>query len=111
MEAAEDELPHLLAGREPKCQNPNDIGTHDYSRLPRAVIFGRGYSPEQVEDLKKKFAGFAQEPVVWMRGNPADLPAGGVAPPDYVEKIVGRMKKEMRTWRDGEGDIEKTLVY
>ncbi|BAE66597.1 hypothetical protein BDV35DRAFT_145358 [Aspergillus flavus] len=75
-EAAEAELPHLLAGRDPQSRSPNQIGTHDYSRPPRAVIFGRGYGPQQVEELKKKFAGVAKEPVAWVRGNPADLPAG-----------------------------------
>ncbi|KAJ6190238.1 hypothetical protein N7519_000259 [Penicillium mononematosum] len=67
-EAAEAELPYLLAGREPQSQSPNEIGTHDYSRPPRAVIFGRGYGPQQVEELKKKFAGIAKEPVAWVRG-------------------------------------------
>ncbi|PYH52360.1 uncharacterized protein BO96DRAFT_469387 [Aspergillus niger CBS 101883] len=91
-EAAEAELPHLLAGRDPQSRSPNEIGTHDYSQPPRAVIFGRGYEPQQVEELKKKFAGVPKEPVAWVRGNPADLPAGA-AGPDYAQNVAADMKK------------------
>ncbi|KAK9489073.1 hypothetical protein V1508DRAFT_429182 [Lipomyces doorenjongii] len=109
-EAAEAELPHLLAGRDPQSRSPNEIGTHDYSRPPRAVIFGRGYEPQQVEELKKKFDGVAKEPVAWVRGNPADLPAGA-AGHDYAQNIAADMKKMLKKWRDeGEKD-EEILVY
>ncbi|RHZ56293.1 uncharacterized protein CDV56_108093 [Aspergillus thermomutatus] len=91
-EAAEAELPHLLAGRDPQSQNPNDVGTHDYSRSPRAVIFGRGFESEQVEELKKKVAGIAKEPVAWVAGNPADFPTGPPGP-DYPQKAAADIKK------------------
>ncbi|KFY48784.1 hypothetical protein V496_10227 [Pseudogymnoascus sp. VKM F-4515 (FW-2607)] len=90
-EAAEAELPHLLAGRDPQSQSPNGIGTHDYSRPPRAVIFGRGYNPQQVEELKKKFAGIAKEPVAW--------------------NIAADMKNVLNKWRDRGGKDEEILVY
>ncbi|GIC88901.1 uncharacterized protein Aud_005303 [Aspergillus udagawae] len=109
-EAAEAELPHLLAGRDPQSQNPNDIGTHDYSRPPRAVIFGRGYEPQQVEELKKKMAGIAKEPVAWVRGNPADAPVG-VPLPDYAQKVAVDMKRLLGKWRDAGGKDEEILVY
>ncbi|KAF7178943.1 hypothetical protein CNMCM7691_007767 [Aspergillus felis] len=109
-EAAEAELPHLLAGRDPQSQNPNDVGTHDYSRPPRAVIFGRGYEPQQVEELKKKFAGIAKEPVAWVRGNPADAPVGAVGP-DYAQKVGLDMKRLLGKWRDAGAKDEEILVY
>ncbi|KAF7166982.1 hypothetical protein CNMCM5623_000470 [Aspergillus felis] len=109
-EAAEAELPHLLAGRDPQSQNPNDVGTHDYSRPPRAVIFGRGYEPQQVEELKKKFAGIAKEPVAWVRGNPADAPVGAVGP-DYAQKVGLDMKRLLNEWRDSGAKDEEILVY
>lgn len=109
-EAAEAELPHLLAGRDPQTQSPNDIGTHDYSRPPRAVVFGRGYNPQQVEELKKKCAGIAEKPVAWVRGNQADLPAGA-AGPGYVPNITADMMKVLKTWRDGGEKDEEILVY
>ncbi|KAF3402478.1 hypothetical protein DPV78_004849 [Talaromyces pinophilus] len=109
-EAAEAELPHLLAGRDPQSQSPNEIGTHDYSRPPRAIIFGRGYEPQQVEKLKKKFYGVAKEPVAWVRGNPADLPAGA-AGPDYAQNIAADMKKMLKKWRDRGEKEEEILVY
>ncbi|GIC93046.1 uncharacterized protein Aud_009525 [Aspergillus udagawae] len=91
-------------------KSPNEIRTYDYSRPPRAVIFGRGYEPQQVEELKKKFAGVAKEPVAWVRGNPADLPAGA-AGPDYAQNIAADMKKVLNKWRDVEGKDEEILVY
>ncbi|GAQ03894.1 hypothetical protein ALT_1215 [Aspergillus lentulus] len=109
-EAAEAELPHLLAGRDPQSQNPNEVGTHDYSRPPRAVIFGRGYEPHQVEELQKRFAGVAKEPVAWVRGNPADVPAGGPGP-DYTQKVAADMKKVLSKWRDAGAKDEEILVY
>ncbi|KAL3450535.1 hypothetical protein BJX65DRAFT_294205 [Aspergillus insuetus] len=90
------ELPHLLAGRGPESRSPNEIGTHDYSRPPRAVSFGRGYEPQKVEELEKKFA--------------ADLPAGA-AGPDYAQNIAADMKKVLHEWRDGGGKDEEILVY
>ncbi|GIJ90289.1 hypothetical protein Asppvi_009243 [Aspergillus pseudoviridinutans] len=108
-EAAEAELPHLLVGRDPQSQNPNDIGTHDYSRPPRAVLFGRGYEPQQVEELKKKFAGIAKEPVAWVRGNPADVPVAPV--PDYAQKVAVDMKTVLGKWRDAGAKDEEILVY
>lgn len=110
-EAAEAELPHLLAGRKPQSQNPNEIGTHNYSQRPRAVIFGRGYEPQQVEELKNKFAGAAKDHVAWVRGDPADLPANGVAGPDYAQNITARMKKVLKNWSDEGGKDEEILVY
>ncbi|KAF2009063.1 hypothetical protein BU24DRAFT_415415 [Aaosphaeria arxii CBS 175.79] len=109
-EAAEAELPHLLAGRNPQSQTPNEIGTNNYSRPPRAVVFGRGYDPHQVEELKKKFASVAKEPVAWVRGNPGDLPVGAVGP-DYAQLIVADMKKVLNKWRDGGEKDEEILVY
>jgi hypothetical protein len=89
------EITALLAGRDPRFRSPNEIETHDYSRPPHAVIFGRGYGPQQVEELKKKFAGVAKEPVAWVRENPADLPAGA-AGPDYAQNIAADMKKVLK---------------
>ncbi|EAL84206.1 hypothetical protein KXW98_005273 [Aspergillus fumigatus] len=110
VEAAEAELPHLLAGRDPQSRYSNELGTHDYSRPPRAVIFGRGYEPQQVEELKEKFAGVAKEPVAWVRGNPADVPAGGPGP-DYAQKVAADMKQVLKKWRDAGAKDEETLVY
>ncbi|KAF7156376.1 hypothetical protein CNMCM6106_009643 [Aspergillus hiratsukae] len=110
LEAAEAELPHILAGREPQCQDPNDVGTHDYSQPPRAIIFGRGFAPEQVEELFKKFKGSAKEPVAWLRGDPKDVPVGGPGP-GYAEKVVGDMKKVLDKWRDAGAKDEEILVY
>jgi hypothetical protein len=110
VEAAEAELPHILAGREPQCQDPNDVGTHDYSRPPRAIIFGRGFAPEQVEGLFEKFKGCATEPVAWLRGDPKDAPVGPPGP-GYAQEVVVDMKKVLDKWREAGAKEEEILVY
>lgn len=54
--------------------------------------------------------GVAKEPVVWARGNPADLPTGA-AGPDYAQTIAADMKKVLSKWRDEGGKDEEILVY
>jgi hypothetical protein len=74
------------------------------------VIFGRGFEAKQVEEIKKKFAGVAKEPVAWVRGNPADVPAVGPGP-DYTQKVAADMKKVLNKWRDAGAKDEEILVY
>jgi hypothetical protein len=74
------------------------------------VIFGRGYGPQQVEELKNKCAGIAKEPIAWVRGDPAQLPTGA-AGPDYVRKISTDMKNVVTKWVEEGGKDVEILVY
>ncbi|KAI0465573.1 hypothetical protein F4859DRAFT_376801 [Xylaria cf. heliscus] len=50
--AAESDLPYLLRGEAPPTAPTNAVGSADYSRGPaRAIVFGRGFSQKQAEDL------------------------------------------------------------
>ncbi|EAW08961.1 uncharacterized protein ACLA_099050 [Aspergillus clavatus NRRL 1] len=109
-EAAEAELPHLLTGRDPQSQNPNDVGTHDYTRPARAVIFGRGFEPKQVEALKDRFGASAKEPVAWIAGNPADVPVGAPGP-DYAVKVAQGVKVVLERWKTGDQPKDELIMY
>ncbi|OJJ02088.1 hypothetical protein ASPVEDRAFT_150790 [Aspergillus versicolor CBS 583.65] len=87
-EGAHADLPLLLAGRDPQSTAPNDIGTHNYTQPPRAVIFGRGFTPDFVQELKKAYADRSQEPVAWVAGDPAKVPTG-IPGPGYAEVYRG----------------------
>ncbi|KAL4769987.1 hypothetical protein BDW60DRAFT_94324 [Aspergillus nidulans var. acristatus] len=110
-EAVHAELPLLLSGQDPQpaVTSPNDVGTHDYSRPPRAVIFGRGYTSEFVQQLKEAYQSHSPEPVAWVMGDPATAPTGP-PPPAYAEATANTVKNVLAAWKEqGEGDA--FLVY
>ncbi|KAJ5387805.1 hypothetical protein N7509_010346 [Penicillium cosmopolitanum] len=76
-EEIQAELPALLAGRKPQAAASNDIGSHDYTRPARAVIFGRGYQMEEIEKFRKAAAGHFSEPIAWVISDPANVQSGG----------------------------------
>ncbi|KAI0453335.1 hypothetical protein F5B21DRAFT_525892 [Xylaria acuta] len=66
-EYAKDNLPDLLAGRGPKSPSSNNLGTHDYRKAPRAVIFGRAFDPAHVKRALMEWenAGVGSENIVY----------------------------------------------
>ncbi|CBF80104.1 hypothetical protein AN7786.2 [Aspergillus nidulans FGSC A4] len=110
-EAVHAELPLLLSGQDPQpaVTSPNDVGTHDYSRPPRAVVFGRGYAPEFVQQLKERYQSYCPEPVAWVMGDPATAPTDP-PPPGYAEATANTIKNVLATWRE-QGERDAFLVY
>ncbi|CAG7990290.1 unnamed protein product [Penicillium salamii] len=45
LKAAQSEIPHILAGRDPQSPS-NNIGTKNYTHQARAIIFGRAFDLE-----------------------------------------------------------------
>ncbi|KAI1186004.1 hypothetical protein F5B17DRAFT_405790 [Nemania serpens] len=88
-EAAKADLPHLLRGSEPPTAPTNAVGSHDYSRPVRAVLFGRGFTQQEAETLYGLYKDVAPS-VLWVAGAETGRPPGGVVaePPPGVEKIV-----------------------
>ncbi|KAI2627128.1 hypothetical protein GGS21DRAFT_492959 [Xylaria nigripes] len=115
VEAAKEDLPYLLEGREPPHKPTNDIGTQRYTQPTRAVLFGRGFSQKEAEVLYDLFKNVGTEPVLWVAGATVNLPGGrelphGFAPPEGVDKIVVRaFRKALEKWR-GEGGVRDELV-
>ncbi|KAI0449566.1 hypothetical protein F5B21DRAFT_509062 [Xylaria acuta] len=110
--AAQSDLPHLLRGSAPPDAATNTVGSADYSRGgARAVLFGRGFSQRQAEELyaANKDQGGEGEgeggaAVVWIAGAEANRPAGLPLepPPPGIEKImVPVFKAQLEKWVKG----------
>ncbi|KAL2851667.1 hypothetical protein BJX68DRAFT_235483 [Aspergillus pseudodeflectus] len=108
-DVAKSELPKLLAGQEP-LPLTNDVGTNNFTQPPRVVMFGRGYPPEFVQELKNSLAGIAQEPVAWVVGDPAKAPTAPPGP-GYVEQVAKDVKAAVAKWAEEGGTQDAFIVY
>ncbi|KAK4946197.1 hypothetical protein LTR10_014709 [Elasticomyces elasticus] len=109
-EDAKADLGSLVAGHGPKSPSSNHIGTHDYSKPPRAVIFGRGYSAAHVKELNHLFRGKASHPIAWIAGDP-DVKSPTFPPgQNYAEKAADNVKRAFAKWSDA-GGVNEDLVY
>ncbi|KAF2965885.1 hypothetical protein GQX73_g7701 [Xylaria multiplex] len=110
-EAAKADLPYILQGQAPPTAPINSVGSGDYSRPVRAVIFGRGFTQEQAETLYGLYSAEAKEPVLWVAGAAANR-GPGTEPPPGVEKIMVPIFKEIlkKGVEGGEGKGKSELV-
>ncbi|KAL2807907.1 hypothetical protein BJX63DRAFT_410940 [Aspergillus granulosus] len=109
VETAQSELPKLLTGKEPTPAT-NDVGTGNFTQRPRIVMFGRGYTPETVEELKKSLTDVVKEPVAWVVGDPAKAPTGPPGP-GYIEEVTNDVKAAVATWVEEGGTQDAFIVY
>lgn len=112
-DAALAELPHLLAGRDPQSPHDNGVGSGNYSQPARAVIFGRGYSLSDVETFRAACEGVNQEPVIWVVGDPAKMPAPGAPPPGegYAQAAAQGAKDIIMNWKETEADEDELVLF
>ncbi|KAJ6028517.1 hypothetical protein N7540_004093 [Penicillium herquei] len=109
-EAAIAEIPHLLSGQDPNSQD-NGIGTHNYTRPARAVIFGRGYDQTDIDAFRAACEGITKEPVAWVIGDPAKAPAPGAPPPGPgYSGVVAKMVKEAVLGWVGDGAAKDEVI-
>jgi hypothetical protein len=112
LEAAQAEIPHLLAGNDPISKHTNDVGTKDYSRPVRAIIFGRGFDLEDIEALREKVAGTSPEAVIWIAGDPSRKPPpGAVPPPNYPQLVAGVARKLLGGWVEAGANKDEVILY
>ncbi|KAI0552437.1 hypothetical protein F4679DRAFT_592439 [Xylaria curta] len=109
-EYAKDNLPALLAGRSPKSPSSAHLGTHDYSKLPRAVIFGRAFDPAHVKELNQLFRGTSSASVAWIAGDPA------IKPPPYPNldsagKAAESAQRAFIEWEKADTGTEDIVYY
>lgn len=111
-EAAQAELPELLAGRDPKPTHTNDVGTHEYSKPARAVIFGRGFSLDEIQSLQKACAGSNKDSVAWIVGDPAKAPGPNTPPPGpgYAQVAANSVKGVLAKWVQ-EGAFKDGIIF
>ncbi|KAF3389077.1 hypothetical protein F1880_003724 [Penicillium rolfsii] len=105
-EAALTDIPRLLKGEKPESPDESGVGTQNYSQVPRAVVFGRGYSFAEVEQFRKASEGCNAKPVVWFTGDPNKKPGPNDPPPGpgYAQAAANSLKEKLIAWRD-EGGI------
>ena len=112
LSAAQSEIPHLLAGRDPQTPHVNDVGTKDYSRPARAIIFGRGFDLNDIEILREKVAGIPQDPVLWIAGDPRRKPPPGtVLPPNIHQLVAGIARKLLGEWVEAGAASNEVILY
>ncbi|CAG7941650.1 unnamed protein product [Penicillium nalgiovense] len=115
MSAAQSEIPHLLAGRDPQSPHVNDVGTKNYSRPARAIIFGRGFDLEDIDALRvlrENVAGISQDPVLWIAGDPSRKPPpGAVLPPNIHQLVAGIARKLLGEWVEAGAARNEVVLY
>ncbi|CAP80564.1 hypothetical protein E8E15_011028 [Penicillium rubens] len=112
LSAAQSEIPHLLAGRDPQSPHVNNVGTKDYSRPARAIIFGRGFDLEDIEALRENVAGISQDPVLWIAGDPSRKPPpGAVLPPNIHQLVAGIARKLLGGWVEAGAASNEVILY
>ncbi|KAK4503687.1 hypothetical protein PRZ48_004602 [Zasmidium cellare] len=61
---AKSDLTTLLAGKSPP-PDPDNVGSHNFSQKPQAVVFGRAYTDEAVEELRQHCGG-SESGLAWV---------------------------------------------
>lgn len=89
----------------------NDVGTHNYSKPARAVIFGRAFSLNEVQTLQKACEGSSRNPVAWVAGHPAKElgPNAPLPGPGYAEVTANTAKDVLTKWIE-EGAAKNEIV-
>ncbi|VUC35874.1 unnamed protein product [Clonostachys rosea] len=109
-EYAKAHIGKLIAGQVPSEPSGNDIGSHNYSRAPRVVFFGRAFNHEYVVELNKLFRGKGNAPVAWIAGDPdTKFPAN--PGPDYAEKAAQNVLRAFLKWKDSGANSEEIVYY
>ncbi|KAI1261603.1 hypothetical protein F5Y18DRAFT_430907 [Xylariaceae sp. FL1019] len=110
MAEAKENIPSMLAGAGPKSDSPNQVGTHDYSKVPRAVIFGRAIDLAFVVELHELCKGVSQAPVAWIASDPSYKVPPGLPGPGYAERVANTVKETVLSWIN-EGAKREEIVY
>lgn len=111
-EAIHAELPSLLAGGKPQAAASNDIGSHDYTRPARAVIFGRGYEMAEIDGFRKAAARHSSLPIAWVISDPAKIQSNGPPPPPgYANTVTDLVKSKLNEWKASGAGENAVLLY
>ncbi|KAK3713679.1 hypothetical protein LTR37_008373 [Vermiconidia calcicola] len=74
IEQAKTDIAAIMAGDEPP-RDPDNVSSHNFSRLPRHVVFGRGFQA-QLQEVRES-SGSAEWGLCWYRAAvpPGNLPS------------------------------------
>ncbi|KAI1173429.1 hypothetical protein F4777DRAFT_447279 [Nemania sp. FL0916] len=104
-------LPQLLAGASGANLPPSAVGTQNFSRLPQAVIFGRGNEPGSVQAHHASFGQNSDRAVAWIAGDPDEPPPTTAPGPGYAEKTAEVVKAKLAAWVKAGGKSRELIYY
>ena len=104
-ESASIEIPIIFAGQVPP-ENPDNVGSKNYAKLPVAVVFGGGYPDEEFDAVRKACEGKANSPLMKFDPSKPTPPLG----PEYGIHIAGRLKARLQGL-ESQGLLGKETVY
>jgi len=64
VDAACAEIPRLLSKEQPQPVEENEVGTHNYSATPKAILVGRTYTDDKLQAVRDSCKGKAE--VSWV---------------------------------------------
>ncbi|CAG8972203.1 hypothetical protein HYALB_00007345 [Hymenoscyphus albidus] len=96
------------------CNHDNELGSKNYTAIPKAVIMGAGYSDTDVDSIRKACRDVQTPSIPWLQSD-TSLPTPPLGP-EYGRALVVRIKAPMmRMEKDKQesGKIESTddIVY
>jgi hypothetical protein len=102
VEQGAQDLPRLLAGEQPLKPTAQGVGTANYARPPQVVMFGKGFTSDDVAALRQACGVAGGQPgALWLTGGlsqgEADkLASGEVKPPplDQYGPMIARKVRE-----------------
>lgn len=111
LESTRRDLGDLLMGRAPQDSSDDlQIGSHDYSKIPRGIIFGRAVDPEWVTQLNQEFKGKSKASVAWIAADPG-RPPPAVLPAGYAQIAADNIKKTFARWEASGANSEEIFYY
>jgi hypothetical protein len=115
-DAAKRDIPLLLSGGKIEPPFANDVGTHNFQDVPRAVIFGRAFNVDQVKEVHAVGSGKAKHPVAWVYGDPVKTAAmDGPPKPDqrqsYGQSAGGNVKEVLASWKADDGEMDPLIAW
>ena len=104
-ESASTEIPIIFAGQVPP-ENPDNVGSKNYAKLPAAVVFGGGFSDEDINAILPALEGKVNAPILQFDPSKPTPPLG----PEYGIYVAGRLKARLQEL-ESQGHFEKFAVH
>lgn len=109
----------MLAGKEPP-KDPDNVGSHNFSKPPEAVLFGRGFGAQQMQMIREACGG-ADAGLVWVNSVEKSRANIASSPPDfskvevvekYSDQVAASIKEVLKEVREqGKWGVDGVYEY
>lgn len=107
VETACAEIPRLLSNEPPQPAEDNEVGTHNYTAPPKAILVGRTYTDDKLQAVRDACKGKAE--VSWVvPGEPASK--NETPGPGHAVKVATNMKNVLNELCSS-GEMGKEGLY